>query len=59
MTARRLILATAVVAGLVGSSGAAFAGVGSDPQNKRVCVVTTNDPSTNTWDGVCVSVPIH
>ena len=59
MTARRLILATVVI-GLMGSSGAAFAGpLGTDTQNKRVCVMTTDDPATHTWDGVCVSVPIH
>ncbi|MDT7571662.1 MAG: hypothetical protein QOE05_1836 [Actinomycetota bacterium] len=58
MTARRLILAT-VVLGLMGSSGAAFAGVGTTPDNKRVCVMTNDDPNAHGWDGVCVSVPIH
>ncbi|MDT7538266.1 MAG: hypothetical protein QOI82_1851 [Actinomycetota bacterium] len=59
MTPRRLIL-VALVAGLLGSSGtAAFAGVGTTPDNKRVCVMTTDDPTTHSWDGVCVSVPIH
>ena len=58
MTPRRLILAVVVV-GLMGSSGAAFAGVGTDTQNKRVCVMTTDDPATHSWDGICVSVPVH
>ena len=58
MTARRVILAT-VVACLLGSSGAAFAGVGTETQNKRVCVMTTDDPTNHGWDGVCVSLPIH
>ena len=60
MTARRLILA-AVVAGVLGSSGtAAFAqGIGTTPDTKRVCVVGTDDPTTHSWDGVCVWVPIH
>ena len=59
MTARRLFLA-AVVVGLVGSSGtAAFAGVGTTPDTKRVCVMATDDPTTHAWDGVCVWAPIH
>jgi hypothetical protein len=60
MTARRLFLAAAVV-GIVASSGtAAFAGgVGTETQNKRVCVVTTDDPTTSSWDGICVVVPIR
>jgi hypothetical protein len=60
MTARRLIL-VATVAGLMGSSGtAAFAqGIGTQPETKRVCVMGTDDPTTHSWDGVCVWIPIH
>jgi hypothetical protein len=55
---RRLIL-TALVAGLLGTSGtAAFATADeSETQNKRVCVMATDDPATHSWDGVCVWLP--
>lgn len=54
---RRLIL-VALVAGLLGTSGAtAFATGNAEAQQKRVCVMTTNDPATQSWDGVCVWLP--
>lgn len=58
MTPRRIILATIAVC-LLGSSGtAAFAGVGTTPDTKRVCVMVNDDPTTHAWDGYCVWVPI-